>query len=190
MPSDATPEELLQVQRAVDIRELWSRRLGKIRIRFSNETRSGTRFWPAPEPGAYRLWETEMPIVPEVRRIRRNGSEWSLGDSALLSAAYVWRNDFTLTGSGPTRYIDLRDQAARRGVSALDTHAVTRHVRDFAHHSYESVPVQPYRAVLDLGDLAGPQAAVMLGQSRHLGGGLLRPLDINLNSSEIPGEKP
>lgn len=190
VPSDATPEELLQVQRAVDIRELWSRRLGKIRIRFSNETRSGTRFWPAPEPGAYRLWETEMPIVPEVRRIRRNGSEWSLGDSALLSAAYVWRNDFTLTGSGPTRYIDLRDQAARRGVSALDTHAVTRHVRDFAHHSYESVPVQPYRAVLDLGDLAGSQAAVMLGQSRHLGGGLLRPLDINLNSSEIPGEKP
>ena len=130
-----------------------------------------------------------MPIVPEVRRIRRSGSEWSLGDSALLSTAYVWRNDFALSGSGPARYINLRDQAAHRGVTALHTYPVTRHVRDFAHHSHESIPVQPYRAVLDLGDLAGPQAAVMLGQSRHLGGGLLRPLDISLTSSEIPGEK-
>jgi CRISPR-associated protein Csb2 len=38
--------------------------------------------------------------------------------------------------------------------------------------------IQPYRAVLNLGDLTGPRTIAAIGQSRHLGGGLLVPRDL------------
>jgi len=38
--------------------------------------------------------------------------------------------------------------------------------------------VQPYRAEVMLGDLAGDRTMVAVGQSRHLGGGLLVPCDL------------
>ena len=118
--------------------------------------------------------------MPEMRRIRDKDSEWSLADSALVSAGFVWRDKFDIEGKGPKRYISLRDQVAQHKVIVAKTQLVTRSVRRFAHHSPKGVPVQPYDAVLDLGRLHPPQAAIMLGQSRHLGGGLLYPLDIEL----------
>lgn len=184
VPNGASPEELQQVQEAVHIQHLWSSSLGKIGVSFANTTRSGTRFWPAPAAGKHRLWATEMPIVPELRRIRDKDSEWTLADSALVSAGFVWRDRFNIEGKGPKRYIALRDQVAQHNVVVAKTQLVTRSVRKYAHHSPESVPVQPYDAVLDLGWLHHPQAAMMLGQSRHLGGGLLYPLDIELPAPE------
>jgi CRISPR-associated protein Csb2 len=38
--------------------------------------------------------------------------------------------------------------------------------------------VRPYTSYLSLGDLAGPGTVQAIGQSRHLGGGLLVPFDI------------
>jgi CRISPR-associated protein Csb2 len=38
--------------------------------------------------------------------------------------------------------------------------------------------VQPYRARLIVGTLAGNRTAIAIGQSRHLGGGLLIPCDV------------
>jgi CRISPR-associated protein Csb2 len=46
------------------------------------------------------------------------------------------------------------------------------------HKVHPDTVVQPYRAVLDLGDLAGPRTITAVGQSRHLGGGLLVPRDL------------
>ena len=113
VPNGASPEELQQVQEAVHIQHLWSSSLGKIGVSFANTTRSGTRFWPAPAAGKHRLWATEMPIVPELRRIRDKDSEWTLADSALVSTGFVWRDRFSIEGKGPKRYISLRDQVAQ-----------------------------------------------------------------------------
>jgi len=182
VPTGVSDEELAQITRAIEIKRLYSRILGRVNISFENETRSAARFWPAPENNTIRLWTTEMPIVPETRRIKQDGRTWSLGDSAMLSAAYVWRDEFDTSGSGQHRYLSLRDQVAEREVYVFDTSLVSHDTIRYVHHSHKSVPVQPYHATLDLGTLAHPQAAVMLGQSRHLGAGLLRPLDIDISS--------
>ncbi len=182
VPNGATGEELTQIARAVEIKKLYSRHLGRITISFENETRDAAHFWPAPAKDTVRLWTTEMPIVPETRRIKQDGREWTLGDSAILSSAFVWRDEFDSNGSGQQRYLSLRDQVAERDVHIFRTRVVSRDTQRYVHHSHKSVPVQPYHATLDLGTLAHPQAAIMLGQSRHLGAGLLRPLDIEITS--------
>jgi CRISPR-associated protein Csb2 len=48
----------------------------------------------------------------------------------------------------------------------------------YVHRTAEGTVIQPYRATVRLGGLAGQQTVVAIGQSRHLGGGLLVPLDL------------
>ncbi|MDP2350307.1 MAG: type I-U CRISPR-associated protein Cas5/Cas6, partial [Chloroflexota bacterium] len=48
----------------------------------------------------------------------------------------------------------------------------------YVHHVTPEMAVQPYRAALRLGSLAGDRTILAIGQSRHLGGGLLTPLDL------------
>ena len=56
-------------------------------------------------------------------------------------------------------------------------------LRKYAHtvHAASGI-VQPYQALLDLGPLASDRTLLAMGQSRHLGGGLLIPVD-------VPGEE-
>jgi CRISPR-associated protein Csb2 len=54
----------------------------------------------------------------------------------------------------------------------------TTDVDAYAHRVNNGAVVRPYTAVLWLGDLAGPQTVAAIGQSRHLGGGLLVPYDL------------
>lgn len=128
-----------------------------------------------------------MPIVPETRKIKTGTRKWTLGDSALLSAGFVWRERFNAEGTKQEQYRSLRDQVEAQGMRVLSTRLVTRRVQDYVHHTHHSVPVQPYHTTLDLGSLANPQAVVMLGQSRHLGSGLLKPIDVDLDSIELFG---
>ena len=50
--------------------------------------------------------------------------------------------------------------------------------RQYAHAVPADLVVQPYRAWVDLGQLAGSRSVIAIGQSRHLGGGLLIPVDV------------
>ena len=58
-----------------------------------------------------------------------------------------------------------------RAVRAAD---VSRYV----HKVNEHAVVRPYTACLSLGNLAGAGTMQAIGQSRHLGGGLLVPFDV------------
>ncbi len=187
VPTGTPPSDLEQIRKALDISQLWTKTLGKITISFIGSTRSASHFWPTPKPGCLRLWETEMPIVPETRKIKTGSRQWTLGDSAMLSAGFVWRERFTVEGTKQEQYCSLRDQVETQGMRVLSTRLVTRRVQDYVHHTHHSVPVQPYHTTLDLGSLANPQAVVMLGQSRHLGSGLLKPIDVDLDSIELFG---
>lgn len=188
VPTGTSPSDLAQIRKSVEISQIWSKRIGRIDVSFTGSTRSASYFWPAPKPGCLRIWETEMPIIPETRIVKRGTRTWTLGDSALLSAGFVWRDRFSTEGSRQARYRLLRDQVEQQGMQVLATHPVTRNARNYAHHTHASVPVQPYHAVIDLGALSNTQAAVMLGQSRHLGSGLLKPIDVNPASLESIGE--
>jgi CRISPR-associated protein Csb2 len=48
----------------------------------------------------------------------------------------------------------------------------------FVHKIPEGLPLRPYRALIDLAGLAPPCGLMAIGQARHLGNGLLVPVDV------------
>lgn len=135
-----------------------------------------SRFWPLPPVGRARRWLTVPAAVPDGRPPRRG--QWSMADAVALSAGLVWRDVLVGPGKGARWQVALADNAKDRGVTVEWLNLVTTgDVTRFVHRVNSGVVVRPYNAVIDLGDLAGPQALIALGQSRHLGGGLLRPID-------------
>ncbi len=133
-------------------------------------------FWAAPADGTERWWETSPAAVPDTRPPR--GGPWSLADAIALSAALVWRDDFTAPGRGDSRYRALAAAAGRRIRVGSASRLVGGDLGRYVHKVHPDTLVQPYRAVLDLGGLAGPRTITAIGQSRHLGGGLLVPRDL------------
>lgn len=64
------------------------------------------------------------------------------------------------------------------GVEVHDARLLpTSDVAVWVHKTPKQILVQPYRVTLSLGRLATDRTLVAIGQSRHLGGGLLVPLD-------------
>lgn len=185
-PQGLTADDVEQISQARNITKLWGRRFGKISIRYSGFSRHGDDFWPAPQPGLRRFWRPLTPVIPETRRVKNNGVEWTLVDSGLLSLAYVWRDDMTVTQSGQRRYLELRDQAANKGAEVHSPVLHTKRAANYVHRTHRSVPVQPYNALFDLGELANDTTAVMVGQSRHLGGGFLAPFDVAVDDVAAP----
>lgn len=135
------------------------------------------QFWPPPAPGTQRWWQTEPVAVPEVRRPRGGG--WSLADAAALSVALVWRDECRVAGRGDARNRALAQAAIGWGVRVESAVRVTGgDLSRYVHKINPGAVIQPYRGVLHLGDLTGPRTIAAIGQSRHLGGGLLVPRDL------------
>jgi CRISPR-associated protein Csb2 len=177
LPADAAAAELAEVTAALGrLREV--RRAGvRLRIGTTVAPRSARTFWPAPSPGVHRQWRTEPAVVPDTRPLR--GGPWSLADTATLSVGLVLRDRLAAPGRGTEWYRQLAAAAARAGVRV----SAARRMMDgdltrYVHKVPPGVVVQPYRAVLDLGAALGSRPLVAIGQSRHLGGGLLVPLDL------------
>lgn len=136
--------------------------------------RSAAEFWPPPTPGHHRIWTTTG--VPETRGFR--SGPWDLADAVRLSIGLVWRDELVGPGRGEAWYRAIAQAAADRGVQVRAVHRVTEgDLGRFVHKVSPDTVVQPYRAELTLGELAGDRALVAIGQSRHLGGGLLVPRD-------------
>ncbi|MEU8263092.1 type I-U CRISPR-associated protein Csb2 [Micromonospora sp. NPDC048999] len=134
-------------------------------------------FWPEPAAGTERWWQTEPVAVPDSRPPR--GGRWSLADAAALSVALVWRHEISAPGRGDARYRALAEAAAGRGVRvASAVRVMDGDVGRYVHKVHPDTVIQPYRAVLSLGGLTGPRTIAAIGQSRHLGGGLLVPRDL------------
>ena len=68
----------------------------------------------------------------------------------------------------------------------------TSEVDRYAHKVNAHAVVRPYRAVLRLTGVAGDQVVQAIGQSRHLGGGLLVPRDVPAPgpAAAAPGGRP
>lgn len=187
VPADADPAEMRILGRA--IRGLSELRLSRTRIAtISRDVRAlaGHEFW-RPVPASHtRLWVTEPATIPDSRRV--GGPSWTLGDAALLSLGLVWRDALAEAGTGSSWYVRLAQAARDRGAAVFDARKLVGQDLDrYVHRIAEGTVVQPYRAVLSLGRLAGDRAIVAIGQSRHLGGGLLVPLDVPDEESASSG---
>ena len=147
---------------------------GKIRVV------DGSMFWSPPHPGTIRLWRTVPAAIPDTRGSRE--SDWNFAHAALLSVGFVWKDQkgrlpgsqaaaMPTTGAWPPR-------SAIPGVAIVHTKAVrTSNAGRYVHKVNADAVVRPYTACLSLGSLAGPRTIAAIGQSRHLGGGLLIPFD-------------
>lgn len=178
VPAGADASDLQALQRAVSgLRSL--RGPGGIQAKIDPagiKTLNGGDFWLPPAPGRLRLWETVPAAVPDTR-----GYEgWTFADAALLSLAFVWKAFLPLApGRGEQRGRNLAAAAADRGAAVVQVRAErTSQVGLYAHKVNQHAVIRPYSAILTLGDLGGDRVVQAIGQSRHLGGGLLVPRDV------------
>jgi CRISPR-associated protein Csb2 len=80
-------------------------------------------------------------------------------------------------------YRSLVDAITGAGAAVVEAHKLhTSDVSRYVHRIRSEMAVQPYRAILRLGPLAGSGTILAIGQSRHLGGGLLVPVDVPAGS--------
>lgn len=179
VPAGAAPSDVEILARAVDgLRSV--RGPGGRLIRITGQARvvSGAQFWAPPEPGHLRLWRTEPAAVPDIRGVRT--TQWTFAHAALLSMGFVWKHQLpAVDGRGDAYHIGLAQAATESGAAVVRARAVrTTDVGAYAHRVNNGAVVRPYTALLWLGDLAGPRTVAAIGQSRHLGGGLLVPHDV------------
>ena len=126
----------------------------------------------------HRLWRTWSGAVPDTSAVPRG---WTLADAIALSAGLVWRDELGLSRTGRSRpawFAALREAASEHGVQAVNVRMIASSSAErFVHRTNPGTLVRPYHAIIDLGGLAGEEALTAIGQSRHLGGGLLIPVD-------------
>jgi CRISPR-associated protein Csb2 len=180
LPPEAESGDLAAAVDAVG-RLTWFRGPGGRIIRVTGPIRSadGHHYWPAPEPGTVRLWRTCPAAVPDTRG---EGTGWTFAHAALLSLGFVWRDSTHLPpvrGRGGARYRGLVEVVNGAGAVVVAARPLrTTRVQDHVHRVNPHAVVRPYRALLGLGALGGDHTLQAIGQSRHLGGGLLVPHDL------------
>jgi CRISPR-associated protein Csb2 len=184
VPDRADAADLDALRRALtEVRSLQGKRLWL----FPREAKvlDGSQFWNEPEPGQVRLWRTAPAAIPDTRGSR--DANWHFTHAALLSLGFVWQDQERdgepilpkVPGPGTTYYRGLAKAVNDVGVVIVHARAVrTSDVNRYVHKINKDAVVRPYTAVLSLGGLPGLRTIQAMGQSRHLGGGLLVPLDI------------
>lgn len=175
---DADPADLATLDRAV--RDLVEVRLGSRRpVRLDHGIRifDGDAFWAPVPDGHARVWVTATAAIPESRPVR--GRSWTIGDAALLSVGLALRDRFERPAKRTAWYAALVSGVTEAGAAVLEAHKLNSGDGPrFVHHVAPETAVQPYRAALRLGTLVAERTILAIGQSRHLGGGLLTPLDL------------
>jgi CRISPR-associated protein Csb2 len=147
----------------------------------------GDAFWAPPAAGHGRRWRTAPATVPDTRGPQ--GLGWTFFDAALLSVAFAWKGQLPeVPGRGDVYQRGMAAAAAGRGVTVENVSALRRQdVARYVHRVNDHAVVRPYVATLSMGDLTGPGTVQAIGQSRHLGGGLLVPVDAPMDGSTDTG---
>lgn len=139
----------------------------------------GGLFWDDSAPDTVRVWRTAVPAVPDTRG---DGPGWTFTHAALLSLGFVWRGSVQLPdppGRAAQRHRALVAAVNAGAAVVLDAAPLrTSRAHDYVHRVNEHAVVRPYRACLVLGSFGGNRMLQAIGQSRHLGGGLLGPIDV------------
>ncbi|MDO5083100.1 MAG: type I-U CRISPR-associated protein Csb2 [Arachnia propionica] len=178
-------DEVNLVRRVKSIRSLRNG-LGTQRLGTSKEV-SGAQFWPADPPAT--LWKPLTPLIPEVRpRDQRCGQgPWTHYDTLNLSLGFLLRDNLgeelranQETAEDPkATWRHLSDAVEELGFTVQDLYQLKdTQVSDFVHKTPQGMVIQPYRALLELPESMNHTTILALGQSRHLGGGLLIPTSL------------
>ena len=137
---------------------------------------SGIAFWPSPA----RTLVTATPLVLDTPGVPRRG-RWTLDDAVLCSLGYALRGTLEERGLAWANGWEFRREMVatlrRLGADARAFRVAARADR-FVHHSREGDLLVAVDAIVQLGELAcGGRGLLALGRARHLGGGLLVPVE-------------
>lgn len=142
---------------------------------------SAETFWVPPADGLHRVWQPVPALVPETRPMRgaKRSKPWALTDAAKLSVGHVFREQLRTLGHEATTRSELVDAVDRSGVHVVNARKINDSSwRRYVHRTPKHLTIEPYTATIDLADLALATSVVAVGQSRHMGGGLLLPVDL------------
>lgn len=147
--------------------------------------------WQRPMEGRTRYWKPFPFAIAETRAFSdpHGGRNWRAAETVALSVAHVWRDAFAAVRVPQTHvskereYWNLADSVLsdESPVSIINAHPVSRvHITDYVHHVQASNIVRAVDAFIRFDGKSSDVecAAMALGQTRHLGGGLLVPIDI------------
>jgi CRISPR-associated protein Csb2 len=118
-----------------------------------------------------------------------------MADAVALSVALAWNTcppeESRSAPRGFARYRRLADSAYAKGLEVLSVRPLHEtNAGDYVHKVPEGLMPLPYTALIRLGHLEGTgRAFAAIGQSRHLGGGLLVPCDLQSAVVESWGKK-
>jgi CRISPR-associated protein Csb2 len=131
-------------------------------------------FWPS----SRRPMATEVPMVLDAPGTPRN-APWSIEDSVVCSVGYAMRGVLEEAGfDWGVGWEFRRALAARLRELGVDARArrVAGSASSYAHRARPGDLLVAVDAIVRFGELADEVGLLALGRSRHLGGGLLRPL--------------
>lgn len=139
------------------------------------------RYWT---PRPFAIAETR--IIPDIR----HGRKWKVREDVCLALGHVWRDQYVSRLSNDNReerYWDLVDAVKAKGSNfrVFDCRAVHRvNMSDYVHHANASNILRGVSALIAISDDAKSLdcAALAIGQSRHLGGGFLIPMDFSVSA--------
>ncbi|WP_426716398.1 type I-G CRISPR-associated protein Csb2 [Corynebacterium auriscanis] len=195
VPRDADElglKQLAMAMKRLASNGLWSAVLGRREVTFDGRSCAAESFWPEVEAGKKRLWRSATAIVPDTRPVsrRRFGAPWTLADAGLLSIAFTWKDELEFSGKHDHLYINGRNAAYGKGARVFEAKTTAFRPRQYAHTVPSDVTVHAWNGLIDLGELSDECTIAAIGQSRHMGGGLLVPEDITYEKYlELKGVK-
>ncbi len=181
-PPEATASEMSATRSALRaIRSLYRGNDGKLLLGPVRDF-DPTRFWAPPSAGKTRWWRPTPGAVVEIRARQRgpHGNRWSLHDALLLAVGFVWKDRFDVAGlRGRELYVALAQGVEGLGVETNELRKVHPRIGVAESHRREVPDVLTLvSGQIDLAPLGVSTQLAAIGQSRHLGGGLLLPQDL------------
>lgn len=147
--------------------------------------------WKPVSVGFVRYWMPRPLAIAETRPMPdpKKKRHWRAAESMYLALGHVWRDKYVpndIQGTRESRYWETVDAVADQSSNfrIFDCRRVSRvNMIDYAHHTNSSNVLRAMSALIAISDGEGSLdcAALAVGQSRHLGGGFLVPLDFPKN---------
>ena len=183
-------EEQLVLQALANIRKIYSRDLGKADVVLTGERIDLSRFWTSVPEGCHRIFRPMPLFIPDTRppaKKKPDGSKWTLDDDARVAIGHVWRDEALLSvkEKGDAGRIALSEQVEKAGVKVFGGRIIpTSNIRRYVHKTQKGSMLVGGQAFIDLTAMGYNEYLMAIGQTRHLGGGLLVPTDLPGNLVE------
>jgi len=187
IPSDAPEIEIEKIEAAIN-------RLSSVYIQGSKIIRIAAKngqkaipmdlrhFWKKPPEGFARWWQPcplfitdSRPPVPSLC----GGKTWGVAEAIKVAVGYTWRDTLRPRQKGDRKLVELVNLADEKGVTVVGERVIAlSHIQEYVHRTNKGALPAAGTALINLGSLGSDEALASIGQSRHLGGGLLVPVDI------------